>query len=234
MIQTQLLRLDPPYNYIFHGGIVAKQVATLMVAVDKTDKEGNYGLETHSHPVVVYNGDTAEGVTWDQVEVMECRTVCSETDKRVTLKKFNELLMMTSVHNSDVPMNPEYMRSALHAAGISLTLPTDYNYYGPDQFGTLKDYKIKLIFTDDEGEYYAWSHYDQSPLYFSVKASSRQELAIQLLMQLDNWKRALEEFKISITFEAGSQEDVMDDIIEYDEDEVNKIIDRLNKAASRE
>jgi hypothetical protein len=63
--------------------------------VDKTNADGEYALETHSHPVVVYNGQTAEGVVCDKCEVMDCRVVCSEKDKKVTLKQFNELLAMT-------------------------------------------------------------------------------------------------------------------------------------------
>ena len=54
-----------------------------------------------------------------------------------------------------------------------------------------------------------------------------------LLAQLDDWETALEEFGINIEFEAGSQEDVYDACIEFDEDEVNAIIEELNKRAKR-
>ncbi len=241
MVQTHLLLLQPPYKYIYYGGIVGKQIATLVATVDKTDKEGNYGIETHSHPVVVYNGQTAEGVVWDKCEVMDCRTVCSETEKRVTLRQFNELLAMTSDAMTDTPddsvsqlppMDPNYLRSALRNAGISLELPTDGNYYGPDQFGTEKDFKVRLLFNFSEDDIYAWSQLNQSPLYFDVKAK-RNEVLNLLKLQLYYWKMALEEFNINIEFEAGTQEDVYDDVIEFDEDEVNAIIEKLNKEAQR-
>jgi hypothetical protein len=54
MIQTHLLPLQPPFNYIYYGGIVGKQIATMVASVDKTNADGEYALETHSHPVVVY------------------------------------------------------------------------------------------------------------------------------------------------------------------------------------
>lgn len=44
---------------------------------------------------------------------------------------------------------------------------------------------------------------------------------------------ALEEFGINIEFEAGSQEDVFDGYIEFEEEEVNTIIEELNKRAKR-
>lgn len=242
MIQTHLLPLQPPYNYIYYGGIVGKQIATLVATVDKTDKEGNYEMETHSHPVVVYNGQTAEGVVWDKCEVMDCRTVCSETTKKVTLKEFNELLAMTGGAKTDnpdnpmnllPPMNPNYLRSALRAAGIVLEMPTDVNYYGPDQMGTIRDFKVRLLFDANDDGLCVWSQLNKSPLYFEVEASKRDEVLNLLREQLYDWQMALEEFNINIEFEVGKQEDVFDDYIEFDEDEANGIIDELNKEARR-
>lgn len=54
MIQTQLLRLDPPYQIISAGGQVGIQVATLIVTEDKQDDFRGYSIDTHSHPVVSY------------------------------------------------------------------------------------------------------------------------------------------------------------------------------------
>lgn len=53
MIQTQLLRLDPPYQIIAAGGQVGIQVATLIVTEEKKTS-GSYSIDTHSHPVVSY------------------------------------------------------------------------------------------------------------------------------------------------------------------------------------
>lgn len=242
MIQTHLLPLQPPFNYIYYGGIVGKQIATMVAAVDKTNADGEYALETHSHPVVVYNGQTAEGVVWDKCEVMDCRVVCSEKDKKVTLKQFNELLAMTGGAKTDnpdnpmnllPPMNPNYLRSALRAAGIVLEMPTDVNYYGPDQFGTVRNFKIKLLFDANDDGLCVWSQLDQSPLYFDIEAAERKNVLNLLLGQLDDWEMALEEFGINIEFEAGSQEDVFDGSIEFEEEEVNTIIEELNKRAKR-
>lgn len=59
MIQTQLLRLDPPYQIISAGGRVGIQVATLIV-VDELDSSFNRrrffssNIDFHSYPVVNY------------------------------------------------------------------------------------------------------------------------------------------------------------------------------------
>lgn len=59
MIQTQLLRLDPPYQIISAGGRVGIQIATLIVANEIDPKNNRFGrisnyVEYHSFPVVSY------------------------------------------------------------------------------------------------------------------------------------------------------------------------------------
>lgn len=100
MIQTQLLRLDPPYQIISAGGRVGIQVATLIVTEDKTTEDGGYAIDTHSHPVVSYglkqgvpdelkyntdpNPDTytkimlrlqPEGAVWNKVEIGDVKVL---------------------------------------------------------------------------------------------------------------------------------------------------------------
>lgn len=59
MIQTQLLRLDPPYQIICAKGRVGIQVATLIVVNEKDLSHNEHGftsnwVEYHSYPVVSY------------------------------------------------------------------------------------------------------------------------------------------------------------------------------------
>ena len=98
MIQTQLLRLEPPYQIIANGGEVALHVATLIVTQEKTDAKGRTRIETHCRPVVNYSRKEffaespqwlerhysdegslvartphprAEGTIWDQTDVAQ-------------------------------------------------------------------------------------------------------------------------------------------------------------------
>lgn len=59
MIQTQLVRLDPPYQIISAGGRVGIQIATLIVANEVDMSHNRFGhisnyVEYHSFPVVNY------------------------------------------------------------------------------------------------------------------------------------------------------------------------------------
>ena len=110
MIQTQLLKLDPPYQIITCRGEVGMQIATLIVTEETRGENGKYGITTHSHPVVTYvdkplvkkqlealpEADDyeddpiaipcGEGVVWDKVEVSSTSLVCmsDQTDRKLT------------------------------------------------------------------------------------------------------------------------------------------------------
>ena len=110
MIQTQLLRLDPPYQIIACRGEVGMQIATLIVTEETRKEDNKYGITTHSHPVVAYldklqvkkmletppDDDDyeedpslnlcGEGVVWDKVEVSETSMVCmsDQTERKLT------------------------------------------------------------------------------------------------------------------------------------------------------
>ena len=112
MIQTHLLKVDPPYQIITCRGEVGMQIATLVVTEETRDEDGNYGITTHSHPVVTYvdkqlkkqpdsdsfENDPAliacgEGVVWDKVEVNGTSLVCmsDQTERKLTSYGFCRL-----------------------------------------------------------------------------------------------------------------------------------------------
>ena len=96
MIQTQLLKLAPPYQIIGCRGEIGVHIATLIVTEETRSEDGKYGITTHSHPVVsyidkplmskkmaedphqddlLYMADPSEGVVWDKVECQDCFTI---------------------------------------------------------------------------------------------------------------------------------------------------------------
>ncbi len=110
MIQSQLLRLDPPYQIISAGGLVGIQLATLIVIDDKTDRDGNYAVETHSHPVVSYSPKllyppprnsvarrislAPEGAVWNKVEVSDIHVlgIAGEQNSPISLDQYISII----------------------------------------------------------------------------------------------------------------------------------------------
>lgn len=88
MIQTHYVRLEPPYEVIFCNGEVGIQIGSLIAVEEKRGENDEYGLVTHTHPIVSYGskrtlsfwtrgqtnvwtspGDYVQGAVWDKVEV---------------------------------------------------------------------------------------------------------------------------------------------------------------------
>ena len=211
-MHTELLRLEAPYNYIYYGGVVGKQVATLITVIDKSDANGNYEVDTHSHPVVVYSSSTGQGVVWNNVEALQCQTVCSETEKVVTLQRFNEILECcrtnVSVYGSDME-NPVALGTALRNQGIRLDLP-ELSNRDIDENG-VRVIRVGLSFGADCESYYVNSNnvfnstsITSSLLYFSTcKPADKdglREIETSLQVQLCGWMKVLRDYNVRIEF----------------------------------
>lgn len=139
MIQTQLLRLDPPYQVIYVGGQLALHIATLIVTKEKDSDD--YAIETHSHPVVSYwgktteigqgdpasNGEFSEGVVWNQIELNQCQTVCRQDESKISFDNFN-FLVYEAIINQQMNHAPNTISYELWKLGIEHDLPQKDNY----------------------------------------------------------------------------------------------------------
>lgn len=135
MIQTQLLRLEPPYQVIYAGGQLAIHVATLIVTKEKDGSD--YAIETHSHPVVSYwaktpnisqddlvnNGEYSEGIVWNQIELNQCQSVCRQDEKNISFDNFN-FLVYQAIINQQMNHAPNTIFYELGKLGIKPDLPT--------------------------------------------------------------------------------------------------------------
>lgn len=95
-MNTSYVPLEHPYQIIEYQGVLGIQIGTLIVTLDKTDIDGEYAIETHSHPVVSYVNKMAntapkvhrslslpkpyEGVVWNKVELRDVRTLVREAE----------------------------------------------------------------------------------------------------------------------------------------------------------
>ena len=117
MIQSHFVRLEPPYQVIFCNGEVGIQIGSLIVVEEKRGPNEEYGLQTHTHPVVSYgskemldfwtsgphdiwmsDGDFVQGAVWEKVEVKDVLVIgLIGTERQGTLneKGFSELVFRT-------------------------------------------------------------------------------------------------------------------------------------------
>ena len=177
MIQTQLLRLDPPYQIISAGGRVGIQVATLIVTEDKTTEDGGYAVDTHSHPVVNYglkqgldealkyssNPDDysivtsrfqPEGAVWNKVEVGDVYILgLAGREDKIGLRKFVSLVPTERIDGAPTWnfRSITSMRSfgyELQKVGLSLHNRDDSELRTRDRKGNHVFYLEYIDFTD--------------------------------------------------------------------------------------
>ena len=86
-METQILKLEAPFDYIYYNGEVGKHIATYIVGESRIGEDGKYTLETHSHPIVQYQ-NSPKGVVWNRAELTDCEVLCSEDDIRIDIRTF--------------------------------------------------------------------------------------------------------------------------------------------------
>jgi hypothetical protein len=144
MIQTSYVPLEHPYQIIEYNGKLGIQIGTLIVTKDvSSEKNGDYAIETHSHPVVTYvNKETPlelkkhmslskprpfEGVVWDDVELYELNVV-TRVNEELSWEDYMELckkIRLCEMGNYEVNAEMHIMNNygLLHDWGINVAPP---------------------------------------------------------------------------------------------------------------
>ena len=135
-METQILNLQAPFEYIHCNGEVGKHIATLIVYEAMKGEDGSYKLESHSHPIVKY-WNAPGGVVWNQAELTDCDVVCDEnslgvdshsffrmvrkkwgiendTDYREKAKQLRETLIDYDIMISDEELLAKYKNMIIH------------------------------------------------------------------------------------------------------------------------
>ena len=86
-METQILKLNEPYEYIYCNGSIGLHIATMIVYEAPKTENGEYELVTHSHPVVKYRNRPG-GTVWNRAELTDCTVLCREDSKRITMEQF--------------------------------------------------------------------------------------------------------------------------------------------------
>ena len=204
-METQILKLDAPYQVIYCGGEVGLHVATLIVVDDRRDAEGNFlGIETYSHPVVSYVSKdhpeegsllfpkTSEGVVWNKVELKDCTSIILADGRELDFLDYVAFLQGWLQENPNEPLFITQFASRLSMLGVNLALPK-----------IKKGEKVDVWLCRDKDRNMCYSECDLGiALYcpwgeISTMASTlrEQEMAYKFLLKAYN--------KMSVVFLAG-------------------------------
>ena len=209
-METQILKLDAPYDYIYCNGVVGKHIGTYIVGESHVDADGKYALETHSHPIVQYV-NSPRGVVWNRAELTDCVVLCNEKDKRIDIYRFFLLVIQhisqleESVDNGtyhdlvDDEGEPIIMDELSQADDLKFTLQN----YG---IGFKSDSKIEPV-TIEIGkcrEGFFVQTMDTDLIFFHEVVSSLDEVLKVLQEQQEQWEN-LYDHLVEIKFIPNSE-----------------------------
>lgn len=212
-MQTHLLKLEPPYKFIFDEkyGRVGKVIAVLL---KPSDEESDFDdRRTISVPIV----DLA--YTWDGTDLAECRVLCDEFYPRISFEMYIHCLM--SVNQSNWFPNGLFsvysFSSQLNELGIRVLFPCEGEKEGEHEVIM----KTKLRLGADDGVY--WVENSFGGFYFGGRYESREKLHYAILGRRNDYYRSFPQkrFTIKLSTDNAEFQDMLDDInnTPYDRDE---------------
>lgn len=197
-METEILKLDAPYEYICCNGHVALHVATLIVYEAKVNEDGEYELETHSHPVV-RNFGTPIGTVWNRAELRDCDILCREDNPQISLRKFRKILSRypesyeNRYEGKGECINPIWKKD-LEDMGIKVAWPV-----GDDGLEHFKEFEVKLEVNPGKHSLYLctdrWAEF-----FFYIEADDLDELKDQLIHRRDWYYYVFKEHDFAIRF----------------------------------
>ena len=224
-METQILKLNEPYEYIYCNGSIGLHIATMIVYEAKVNNDGEYVFETHSHPVVKYR-NRPSGTVWNRAELTDCHVLCREDNKRITLEQFYYFVseigdMCLTEHSDDdesaVSVDGGTWKWVFKINNIDIEWPMVRKDDGSQTPQVLFEVGLDIR-RNPEGSKYKYILRDTGAtddtidrggagLYFFFEFNTEDELKLILMNLTESYYRAFSnhQFHISFLWEVGSE-----------------------------
>ncbi len=204
MMQTHLLKLDPPYKFVFDEkhGRVGKVIAVLL---RPSDEEKNFDNDkTISVPIV----DLA--CTWDDTDLAGCRVLCDEFNPRISFEEYIYCLMSVK-RDKWLPngfFSVFYLSSQLNDLGIDVQFPGEEEKEGGHEIIM----ETKLHLGNKDGKWWVENFFGD--FYFGGSYESRERLHYGILERRNDYYRSFPQkhFTIKLSSDNAEFQDMLDDI----------------------
>lgn len=148
-METQLVRLDPPYNLICNKETkFGLHIATLIV-IDPFEDNYNHMSDMYCYPVVERENELG-GEIWNDSELETCKVICRHTEN-ISLRTIKEI-MEYYYGWSYLPTNDFVwdLKKALVSNGSKIILPKQSSTINKKSVESIiSEYEVELIFEND-------------------------------------------------------------------------------------
>jgi hypothetical protein len=205
MIQTHLMKLEPPYPVLNIDGTIVRHVATLIEVREAYDSVmGEERIKTVSHPVVDYGDNEYAGVVYYDKELEDCELIAK------TMRPADFYLLtfhMQKQHGRDALMGrPEYIVARLKEVGVTIQWPVKKDADGLDTDEPEDHFDIGISI--GESEKVGW-WMESGDLFFQFNGNgfkSAQELLQTIRNTRSSYYRAFPEHQFDIVFHSNMPE----------------------------
>ena len=167
-MNSQILKLEAPYNIIYAGGRIGRHIATITVWDD--DEMGIYNA--CQYPMIDEGGELAAGALAAEAELGDCRVICNERDPRVQLRWLAEIVKYDLEQEEPVEFSYIWERLSLLGVKVIWDKATDENgkLLKDDEGNEIDEnvYTISLSFDGTHSHLLARS-YTSSGFYFYAR-----------------------------------------------------------------
>lgn len=191
-METQILKLEAPFDYIYCNGEVGRHIATYIVGESRIGEDGKYTLETHSHPIVQY-ANSPKGVVWNRAELTDCEVLCNDDDKRIDPETFAGMCFYLPDRTSD---NTKHMAE-------SLKLKLNQNGIDFRGYDDGSPFEVEVEVNKSNEGYYAMSMVPDLLLDFYIIEPTLEELAKRLTEERE-YQEAFFDHVVKIEYVPGS------------------------------
>ncbi|WP_073208959.1 hypothetical protein [Xylanibacter ruminicola] len=188
MIETKIMNLSAPFDYIYCNGELGKHIGTLIVTKATWNEEGEYELETHSHPIVQY-WNSPKGTVWNQAELRDCEVLCNDDDKRVDVDTFGLLCYQryNQLTNEAEETQTETLADSTSDVAISLKEGLRHYSIGFRNDDNEKPFELCVEVNKCHEGYYALTM-DPGAIFFNITEETMDQLAASLKEEREYWE----------------------------------------------
>ena len=211
-MDTQILKLEAPFDYIYCNGEVGKHIGTYIVGESRIDEDGKYTLETHSHPIVQY-WNSPRGVVWNRAELTDCEVLCSEDDMRIDVQTFFLLCIQRADQKAKEAGEGEYSFAAWdNSADEAESLKEKLRQYGIGFKSKEKVVEVGVEVGGCRDGYFA-QFMELSIMFFHHIEPTLEELGKRLTEEREYWEEFYDHVvKIKYTPDSSTAEGFVENL----------------------
>ena len=206
MIQTHLMKLEPPYPVLNMKGTFGRHVATLIEVREAYDQNtGEETIKTISHPVVDYGNNNYSGVVHEDVILEECDILpCL-----LPMLEFHSI-----VHNAQSMFNhkifslrPEVIVAQLRALGVTVDFPKKKDADGYETSEPAEVIEVKISLGYSEKNKYWWAESDLYSFCFDAKDMQSDKDLLRYIREMrSSYYMAFSDLHFDIIFSSNHKE----------------------------